>query len=203
VASTQGLRERKNVEVKRALYTAAMDLFRQKGFDETSIDEIAERAGFSRATFFNHFGAKQGVLRHYGQELQNLVEQLIVRADPASDPVGLIREVVLMMAREAEEHLEEVKLIYAHSIRDPDYLFDPTPARKRVWEILTELVGEGQRRGQIRMDLPAHELALHIFSLYQGVVLAIVTGLGAAESLLNSVWQFTLGGIKGDDSPVR
>lgn len=199
----QGLRQRKNAQVKQALYDAAMDLFRRKGFDETSVDEIAERAGYSRATFFNHFGAKKGVLRHYGQELQVLVEDLLKKADPATSPLERIREVVFAMTREAEEHIEEVRLIYTHSVRDPDYLFAPTPARKRVWEILIELVAEAQRRSEIRQDLSARELALHILFLYQGVVLAIVTGIGSPDVLLRSAWQFILGGVQGADHSTQ
>lgn len=194
---SQGLRERKNAEVKRALYGAAMDLFRQKGFEKTSVDEIAERAGFSRATFFNHFGTKQGVLREYGEELQCLVERVIEEKQPVSDPLDVIRELIRIMVREAEQHFEEVKLIFTYSFRDPSYLFDSTPARKRVFELLTDLVTRGQDCRLIRRDLPAPEMALHILFLYQGVVLAMITGMGDVESLLNSVWQFILEGVKG------
>lgn len=77
-----GLRERKNAEVKAAFFEAAMALFRQKGIEQTSVDEIAERAGFSRATYFNHFGTKKGVLRYYGQQLQERMEELLADAAP-------------------------------------------------------------------------------------------------------------------------
>lgn len=200
--SSQGLRERKNAEVKRALYGAAMDLFRQKGFEKTSVDEITERAGFSRATFFNHFGTKQGVLREYGEELQRLVERVIGEKQSVSDPLELIRQLIMMMAREAEEHFEEVKLIYTYSVCDPSYLLDSTPARKRVFEMLTDLVTRAQGCRRIRRDLPAREMALHILFLYQGVVLAMITGMGDVESLLNSVWKFILEGAKGGCPPA-
>lgn len=201
--ATRGLREKKNELVKQAFYDAAMELFREKGFDETSVDEIAEKAGYSRATFFNHFGVKQGVLRHYGHRLQDLVEEFLDRSDPPVSPLEMIRQVIFAMVREAEEHLDEVRLISTYSIRDPNYLSNPTPTRKRLWDILTGLVSEAQKQEQIRRDLTAKELALHIFFLYHGVVLAIVTGTGSAESLLHSVWQFILGGVKNDNSSTR
>jgi len=194
-----GLREKKNAQVKEALYTAAMELFQEKGFDETSVEEISERAGLSRATFFNHFGSKSAVLRHHGLEMVDLVQHVIENADRSTDPVELIREVIGAMARYVEEHREEARLIYTYSLRDPDYLFEPTVARKRVWELLTRIVTEAQGQGQIRADMPAGEMALHILFLYQGAVLSIVSGLGKAESLIRSVWQFILGGIKGGD----
>jgi TetR/AcrR family transcriptional regulator, cholesterol catabolism regulator len=196
----EGLRERKKTQAKQVLYDAAIELFKQKGFDKTSVDEITEKAGYSRATFFNHFGSKQGVLRLYGQRLQSIVEELVERVDPSTSPLELIREIISAMVREAEDNKEEVKLICTYSMLDPDYLSDITPARKRLFEIITGLVSEAQQKKLIRKDISARELGLHIFFLYQGVVLAIVTGISSSESMLNSVWQFILKGVDCDDS---
>ena len=198
--TTKGLRQKKNTHVKQALYDAAMELFRENGFNETSVDEITERAGYSRATFFNHFGAKQGVLRHYGQRLQSLVEELLEPNEPPVPPLDLILQMISIMVREAEENIEEVRLICTYSMLDPNYMLNPTPARKRLFEILTGLVSEAQEQEQIRRDLTAKELALHIFFLYQGVVLAFVTGFESSESLLHSVWQFIRTGVSNENT---
>jgi AcrR family transcriptional regulator len=40
------------------MYAAAISLFVEKGFDSTTMDDIAERAGVARATVFNHFSRK-------------------------------------------------------------------------------------------------------------------------------------------------
>ena len=201
--ATNGLRYKKKAQVKQALYDAAMKLFQQKGFNETSVDEISEMAGYSRATFFNHFGAKQGVLRLYGQRLQSLVEALLERNDPSTSPLELIQRMITVMVREAEENIEEVRLICTYSMFDPSYMSNPTPARKRLFEILTGLVSEAQQQEQIRSDLTAKELALHIFFLYQGVTLAIVSGLGNSESLLHSAWKFILTGVNNENLPTQ
>jgi len=196
--TTTELRKIKKYRVKIELYNAAMELFQQKGFNETSVDEITERAGYSRATFFNHFGTKQGVLRLYGQRLRGLVEELLDNADPSTSSLELIRQMISVMVHEAEENIEEVKLVCTYSMLDPKYMSNPTPARKRLFEILLRLVSEAQREELVRLDLTANELALHIFFLYQGVVLAVVTGMGSAESLLHSVWQFILKGVSNE-----
>jgi hypothetical protein len=103
------------------------------------------------------------------------------------------------MVHEAEDNKEEVKLICTYSMLDPDYMSDITPARKRLFEIITGLVSEAQQKKLIRKDISARELGLHIFSLYQGVVLAIVIGISSSESMLNSVWQFILKGVDYED----
>ena len=197
--TAEGLREKKKTQAKQVLYDAAIELFKQKGFDKTSVHEITKKAGYSRATFFNHFGSKQGVLRLYGQRLQGIVEKLIERAAPSTSPLELIREIISTMVHEAEDNKEEVKLICTYSMLDPDYMSDITPARKRLFEIITGLVLEAQQKKLIRKDISARELSLHIFFLYQGVVLAIVIGISSSESMLNSVWQFILKGVDYED----
>lgn len=195
-----GLRQKKSIQVKDALYSAAIQLFRQQGFEATTVEEIAREAGYSRATFFNHFGNKHGVLRHYGQELRDIVEEILEHAAPETSSLYLIRQVLLAMIKEAREHLEEVRLISTYSVRDPSYMTNPTPSRKRILEILTQLVSQAQQEAQIRTDLSARDLGLHIFLLYQGVVINLVaTGANNADSLQHSMWQFILGGVHGDD----
>ena len=194
------LRERKNAEVKQALFAAAMELFRQNGFERTSVQEIAERAGYSSATYFNHFGTKQSVLRHYGQDLQERMAQSLVEAAPDSSPLERLREVLFVMAREADRRADDLKLIYRHSLSDPDYLARPTPARQRVFEMVSALVVEAQHEGEIRRDLPGKVIAFHILSLYNGAVLAVVSGIGGAEDTLRSAWPFILEGVRGGDS---
>jgi AcrR family transcriptional regulator len=56
------LRERKRSLQVDAFVVAALELFESKGFAETTIDEIAERAVLSRSTFFRYFGTKEDVL---------------------------------------------------------------------------------------------------------------------------------------------
>ncbi|MEV0081483.1 TetR/AcrR family transcriptional regulator [Saccharopolyspora sp. NPDC050642] len=57
-----GLRERKKRRTKQALIEAAIRLFDEKGYDSTTVAEIAAAAEVSPATFFNYFSAKDEVV---------------------------------------------------------------------------------------------------------------------------------------------
>ena len=47
---------------KGRLAQAAMDLYRDRGFEQTTVSEIAKRAGLTERTFFRHFADKREVL---------------------------------------------------------------------------------------------------------------------------------------------
>ncbi|WP_338776458.1 TetR/AcrR family transcriptional regulator [Streptomyces sp. DG1A-41] len=62
-----GRRERNKQRVRERLYMAAVELFVEKGYDQTSIDEIAERADVARGTFFNYFQRKEDIIGAWGE----------------------------------------------------------------------------------------------------------------------------------------
>jgi AcrR family transcriptional regulator len=49
-------------DARERLETAALDLFAENGYEETTVAQIADRAGLNRATFFRHFADKREVL---------------------------------------------------------------------------------------------------------------------------------------------
>ncbi|HHS50194.1 MAG TPA: TetR/AcrR family transcriptional regulator [candidate division Zixibacteria bacterium] len=61
-------RELDKLRNKRLFLSSAEELFEQKGYSGTTIEEIAERAGFSKATIYNYFGGKDHLLVELIQE---------------------------------------------------------------------------------------------------------------------------------------
>jgi AcrR family transcriptional regulator len=72
------LQEKKQQLVKNAIWDAATDLFDEKGYDETTVDDIAERAGVSRRSFFRYFSSKSDLMAYgmvgYAAQLTNAIE---------------------------------------------------------------------------------------------------------------------------------
>jgi AcrR family transcriptional regulator len=68
------------------LQAAALDLFAEQGFERTTITEIAERAGLSKRTFFNHFADKREVLFGPVSEMQREIVAREIAGCPAALP---------------------------------------------------------------------------------------------------------------------
>jgi AcrR family transcriptional regulator len=58
----EGARERRRRETEESLREAALHLFSERGYDETSLDEITTAAGVGRRTFFRYFTSKEDLL---------------------------------------------------------------------------------------------------------------------------------------------
>jgi AcrR family transcriptional regulator len=89
-----GLRERKKLRTRIAIQDAALELFIEKGFDATTVDEIAERAEVSKATFFRYFGTKGDVIfGNDGYENEDLRHAIIARPTAEDDLEAVARAI--------------------------------------------------------------------------------------------------------------
>jgi AcrR family transcriptional regulator len=99
-AKSKLLLRRKQQLVEDTIWNAAIDLFGKKGFDKTTVDDIAAAAGVSQRTFFRYFSSKsdlmgQGVLT-YGERLR-----AAIKASPKSTGgFDLMQRAVLEIAAE-------------------------------------------------------------------------------------------------------
>jgi AcrR family transcriptional regulator len=105
------LQARKQEFVRGAIWDAAIDLFAQKGFNETTVDEIAAAAGVSRRSFFRYFASKDDLMSAgiatFGAALTEAI-----RSEPrACSYIEVVRRTVLLVAGEAARQPRTRKVI--------------------------------------------------------------------------------------------
>ncbi|GGS94233.1 TetR family transcriptional regulator [Streptomyces chromofuscus] len=103
-----GLRERKKQRTRDALLHAAVELFTTRGYDETTVDEIAAAVDVSQRTFFRYFsGKEEAALALEAITVAHFVEA--VRARPAHEPpMEALRRAVLDGWNRISEVIEAV-----------------------------------------------------------------------------------------------
>jgi len=86
------------------LEQAALELYRERGFDDTTVAEIAARAGLTERTFFRHFADKREVLFSGAGALQDL---LVSKVDDAPESLSPIEAIVAALVEAADGMFEE------------------------------------------------------------------------------------------------
>ena len=76
------------------LAEAALALYVERGFEQTTVADIAERAGLTERTFFRHFADKREVLFAGGAPLQDLMVQRLEETAPATAPLDAVARAV-------------------------------------------------------------------------------------------------------------
>jgi len=105
-----GRRERKRLQTHEALIDAAARLFREKGFDSTTVEDITEAADVSARTFFRHFSSKEDVVfAGMSDRVGELGEALAAR--PADEAVlTSVRQALLSLVHVFEDERDRLLL---------------------------------------------------------------------------------------------
>jgi AcrR family transcriptional regulator len=105
-----GLRERKKQETRQAIHVAAMQLFAERGFEATTIADIADAAGISPRTFFAYFPAKEeAVFQKFDVAYDDFSRTLRGRP-PGTTALDALRAWILSAVQEYGASPESMKL---------------------------------------------------------------------------------------------
>ena len=162
-----GLREEKKEQQRQAIVDTALQLFRERGFDQTRVQDVTERLRISESTFFNYFPTKQSVLDAAAEEMLNRsTTELVHEVEGDPRPVlDRLEALIRSFARNFAGDREVATLLALHTRLWHDRLRE-----EQIHLLLTRLFAEARQRGEIRRDLPPSQLA----DLFQAVTLATI-----------------------------
>jgi len=103
VEQATGLRERKKRQTREALTRAALALFAERGYDETTLADIADAAGVSTRTIFAYFPSKEDILFCTIQVTRDALTQALTDRPPGTDALTALRGFILSSAHEKTE----------------------------------------------------------------------------------------------------
>ncbi|QBI55834.1 HTH-type transcriptional repressor BdcR [Streptomonospora litoralis] len=109
---TQSRRRRMTGKQRREqLLDIGRELFAERGFDATSVEEIAARAGVSKPVVYEHFGGKEGVYAVVvDREMQTLLG-MVADSLTADTPRGKVENAALALLRYVEEYSQGFRIL--------------------------------------------------------------------------------------------
>jgi AcrR family transcriptional regulator len=90
-------------DTAQRLRAAAYELFESQGYDATTVDDIAERAGLGRSTYFRHFRSKEDVIFPDHTDVVTRVRDRLATAGPADTPSAVADAARIVLRRYVDE----------------------------------------------------------------------------------------------------
>ncbi|GGT44356.1 TetR/AcrR family transcriptional regulator [Nonomuraea spiralis] len=159
-----GLRERKRIKLRRAIQTAALRLFESQGYENTTVEQIAEAAETSTTTFYRYFPTKEDVV--LDNDASPLFETTTAER-PAGEPLtATVRAAMgaVIAAAEADRDLTlaRMRLVATVPALETRYAGE----ERRTIELLTALLAgrTGRPADDYQLELIAFVLAAVLFT---------------------------------------
>lgn len=114
MAGLPPLRERTRRAVRAEIAATAIRLFKERGFDATTVDQIAAAAGISRRSFFHYFGSKEDLVLGDTDALGESVRDAL-QARPAEESAWeAIRAALMVLRPRADTAAEQLAIARLH-----------------------------------------------------------------------------------------
>lgn len=98
VEKPESLRERNRRQTHARIVEVGMELFLAKGYEATTLDEIAEAAGISRRTFFYYFASKDDILVAHLGVYRDALKTAVLESSSAGGPIEVVTEALLKLS---------------------------------------------------------------------------------------------------------
>jgi AcrR family transcriptional regulator len=167
-----GRRERRRQETHERIFRCALRLFAQRGYLDTTVEEITEAADVAKGTFFNYFPTKEHLLVAYSEMQERKAMDFLARLPAGLNTIHeIMPRMLLVIAEEPGGNPSLVRNMMGANLLS-------APARRMMRHRLVhfeqniaKLLSAAQQRGEIRRDGKVREMARHFLQNYFGSLL--------------------------------
>ena len=153
-------RERRRLQTRERIFRAALQLFAERGFLATAVEDITDAADVGKGTFFNYFPTKEHVFDALGELQLAKLEAFANRADSRNLSIRqLLRRAARALAEEPGRSPSLVRSMLQAILTNDAVREGIGQKLERARRLLAGIFKTGQRRGEVRADLQPMELA--------------------------------------------
>jgi AcrR family transcriptional regulator len=162
------------------LWTAAAELFRDRGYAAATTRELADRLGITRATLYYHVAKKEDLLYGICREALERVQKAVSDAceavdDPRLRLEALVRAHLLSMLTDIPMHA--TMMLNFDALTGP-YRDEVVAMRNKYEKYVVAVIADAQRDGVLRSDVSARNLTLTLMNLLNWTITWYRPGTG-------------------------
>lgn len=158
---------RHSSNTRSKIVSAAWELFYEYGYDDTTIDDIVERSGTSKGSFYHYFAGKDALLSSLSTLFDEKYETLLPDMDPNmsyfDQLIYLNHELFFMIENSVSLDLLARLLSTQLVTSSEKHLMDQS---RYYFRILRKICTEGQKAGELRQDITVNEM-VRIYALQE------------------------------------
>ncbi|MCL6477150.1 MAG: TetR/AcrR family transcriptional regulator [Peptococcaceae bacterium] len=164
------LRENRKKELKEEIFRQAVNMFKERGFQNVTIEDITTACGIAKGTFYNYFSKKEHILLYLGQtQLETLKESMVLHAG-----VKNLRERLRLIFLDLVARIDkDPDLVIAATIETmkSSVLKEELELEEEAHRALIPLFEEGIRNGQVSGRWSPDHLSSIAVGIYHQVIL--------------------------------
>ncbi|MEV1026132.1 TetR/AcrR family transcriptional regulator [Streptomyces sp. NPDC050264] len=199
-----GRRERSKQRVRESLYSSALSLFVEQGYDRTTIEQITDRADVSRATFFNYFQRKDDLITAWSDQRRQQLEQFMKETMTSrDDDVTVLLERCVAALAEFNEKDRSTTATMLHAWVKAGR---PLVEEQQAGQVFAAIIEAGRRRGDIAVDIDPLRVGNILRDSYLGVLYRWSQSPQSSPSLhveLREILRIILSGVRSYDTAAR
>jgi AcrR family transcriptional regulator len=184
---TAQTRADRQAQTRTELIEAAEDLFTHKGFHATSLDAVADAAGYTKGAVYSNFSSKEDLFfAVYERRVDRHLEHVGGLFDAADDVGEGILQVVAAVGelrqRRADGWMAVFLEFWTHVLRHPEYRARFAELHDRAVDPFVDAIERYHAQKGGTLALPARQLARAMFAMENGIALERLTSPGSVDA---------------------
>lgn len=157
----------KKYQMEQKIFEAGMSLFQEKGFINTTLQDISIKAGVSKGTIFNYFSSKEDILAKFGRNQAKILKQFADNLSPLMSTKNKIIAILLEDIRLVKESEFNAKNALRGISEGGDNVYQfEMKNRKELSNIYRDILKSGQKSDSLNFTLNESLIADLIVTIY-------------------------------------
>ncbi|MWC27043.1 TetR/AcrR family transcriptional regulator [Paenibacillus sp. MMS18-CY102] len=160
------LRETRKQALKGQIYEEALALFKAKGFNQVTVEEITQACGIAKGTFYNYFPRKESILLYLSELQMEATRERLMATSSNEDPkAALLSLFDALMSRYTSDR-ELVRIMMMEMIRSEPAMAEELRVMDRFQGMIAQQLKAARAEGKLPASLECSNAAAIISGIY-------------------------------------